>query len=167
MPRVDRVPVPARAHELAALDRVDYADCFSVAVARRHTPEEWIRAAGEVMPNIFSVARIAHHALGLRLGPADSPDHVIGWNVLLSDPDEAVLGTSGRLGEPRIVGFTPPGRVVLATLINLNGLTGRSLWAAAAPLHRAIARYALTTVSTLAPDADTSAAAGDSSSEQP
>ena len=151
MARVDRVPVPARAHELAALDRVDYADCFAVAVSTRRSPEAWIRLAAEAMPTLFSAVRIAHRALGLRLAPADSPHHVIGWDVVRSDPDEAVLSIAGLLGKPRIVGFTPPGEVVLATLIEFNGIPGRALWAAAAPVHRAVARCVLSELAMLTP----------------
>jgi hypothetical protein len=151
MTRVEQVTVPARARELAALDRVDYADCFAVAVSAGRTPEEWIRLAVDAMPALFFAARGAHRALGLRLAPADSPQHVIGWDILRSDPDEAVLGNTGLLGTPRIVGLTPPGRVVLATLIMFNGITGRMLWAAAAPVHRAVARHALRAVPALTP----------------
>ncbi len=152
MTQVNRLPVPARARELAALDRVDYADCFTVAVSTRRTPEEWLRLAAEAMPTLFSAVRVAHRVLGLRLAPADSPEHVIGWDVLRSSPDEAVLGNAGLLGQPRIVGFTPPGEVVVATLIKFNGMIGRAVWAAAAPVHRAAARHALSELATLTPE---------------
>lgn len=149
MARVHQVTVPARAREVAALDRVDYADCFVVAVSEDRTPEEWLRMAADAMPTLFSAVRIAHRALGLRLAAADTLQHVIGWDILRSEPDDAVLGNTGVLGRPRIVGLTQPGRVYLATLIEFNGAIGRLLWVAAAPVHRAVARYALNALPTL------------------
>lgn len=152
MAQAQRATIPIRARELAALERVDYADCFTVAVSATRTPEEWLRLVVEAMPALFVAVRAAHRALGLRLAPADSPEHIIGWEVVRSDPDTAVLGNAGWLGTPRIVGLTPPGQVVLATLIEFNGITGRALWAAAAPVHRAVARYCLSALPSLTPE---------------
>jgi hypothetical protein len=141
--RVEQLPVPPQAHELAGLERIDYADCFAVAVTAQRSPEEWLRAAVEAMPALFRGVRIAHRALGLRLAAADAPGHVIGWEVLRSEPDVAMLGNVGVLGKARIIGLTEPGRVLLATLIEMNGTVGGALWAVAAPAHRAVARRAL------------------------
>lgn len=79
--------------------------------------------------------------LGLRVVGA-SPDRPLGWDVLRSTGDEAVLGNRGVLGTARIVASSTPDRVVLTTLIHL-GPAGRPLWAVAAPVHRAVARQAL------------------------
>jgi hypothetical protein len=152
MTRAQRATVPIRARELAALDQVDYADCFTVAVSTTRTSEEWLRLVVGAMPALFVAVRAAHRALGLRLAPADSPEHIIGWEVLRSDLDECVLGNAGWLGAARIVGLTPPGQVVLATLIEFNGITGRALWTAAAPVHRAVARYCLNALPSLTPE---------------
>jgi hypothetical protein len=72
-----------------------------------------------------------------------------GAAVLRSDPDECVLGNAGWLGTPKIVGLTSPAQVVLATLI---GFTGQALRAAAAPVHRAVARYCLSAPASLTPE---------------
>jgi hypothetical protein len=143
MSRVDRVDVPNRARELAGLDNVDYCDCFSVRVSSVRRPEDWIRLAVDAMPKLFSAVRVAHRTLGLPLAPASSADHVIGWEIQSSDADSAVLGNAGVLGVGRIVGISSPDTVQLATLLTLNGWKGRALWAVAAPVHRAVARYAL------------------------
>jgi hypothetical protein len=140
---VDQVSVPDRARQLAGLDRVDYADCFAVSVSSIRPPEEWIRLAVDAMPKLFLAVRAAHRTLGLPLAPANSADHVIGWDILRSEADSAVLGNAGVLGVARIIGITSPGIVHLATLLTLNGWRGRVLWAVAAPVHRAVARYAL------------------------
>jgi Protein of unknown function (DUF2867) len=143
--------IPSRAIELAGLQRVDYADAFAADVGTRRTPEEWIRLSAAALPLLFSAVRLAHRALGLPLAPPDSPDHPIGWNILRSDSEEAVLGNDGVFGTPRIVALTPPGQVVIATLIQLNGIRGRAIWAPVAPMHRAVARYILNKIPTLAP----------------
>jgi hypothetical protein len=142
--QVAQVPVPLRARELAGLERVDYADAFAVDVPVRRTPEEWLRLSVTASPALFNAVRLVHRALGLHLAQADSPGHMIGWDVLRNDSEEAVLGNGGGiLGTPRIVCLTPPGQVMVATLIQLNGIGGRAIWAATAPLHRAVARYVL------------------------
>ncbi len=147
---VDQVAVPERARELAGLERVDYADAFTVAVSPHRPPEEWIRLAAAGMPALFAGVRAAHRLLGLRLAPANAPDHVIGWDILCADRDEVVLGNAGALGTARIVGLAPSGQFLVATLITLNALSGRALWAVAAPGHRAVARRVLRALPMLA-----------------
>jgi Protein of unknown function (DUF2867) len=143
MTRVDQVSVPQRARQLAGLDRVDYADCFAVSVSSVRPPEEWIRMTVDAMPKLFLAVRAAHRTLGLPLAPANSADHLIGWDILRSEADNVVLGNAGVLGVGRIIGITSPDTVQLATLLTLNGWRGRALWAVAAPVHRVVARYAL------------------------
>ena len=150
MSLVKQVPVPSRATELAGLARVDYADAFTVPIATELPPEEWIRRLTDRMPGLFAVVRVAHRMLGLKLEPADGQDHLIGWDILRSTDNEAVLGTSGALGVPRIVGLTSPGHVVVSTLITLKNLRARAIWYIFAPLHRSVARSALATLSVMA-----------------
>ena len=149
MSLVKQVPVPSRAAELAGLSRVDYADAFTVPVATDRPPEEWVRRLTVRMPGLFAVVRVAHRTLGLKLEPADGPDHVIGWDILRSTDAEAVLGTSGALGVPRIVGISSHGRVVISTLITLKDFRSRAIWRIFAPLHRAVARRALIELSAM------------------
>lgn len=149
MSLVKQALVPSRATELAGLSRVDYADAFTVRVATDRPPEEWVRRLTDRMPDLFAVVRVAHRALGLKLEPADGPAHLIGWDILRSTDTEAVLGTSGALGVPRIVGLTSHGHVVIATLITLKNRRARAIWSIFAPLHRSVARRALTTLSAM------------------
>jgi hypothetical protein len=143
MVRVAQVPVPPRACELAGLNSVDYADAFAVEVPSQRSPVQWIQVAAAASPRLFSAVRVAHRALGLRLAPADSAEHLIGWEVLRDDHDVAVLGNAGLLVTARIVGLTPGDRVMIVSLIQFNGMLGRALWAATAPVHRAVARRAI------------------------
>jgi hypothetical protein len=139
---VEQIPVPDRARQLANLDRIDYADAFTAATSIRRTPEAWVRSVEESRPLLIAaVRRIHHRVLGLRLGPPGSPGHVFGWEILENRPDEAVLGVSGGLITPRMVGLITPGKVVLATLLRYEHPSARPVWAAIAPVHRTIARY--------------------------
>jgi hypothetical protein len=112
MARVEQVAIPERARELAGLDRVDYADAFTVAVSAHRSPGDWIRLAAADMPVLFAAVHAVHRLLGLRLASADSPDDVIGWDTLRTDEAEVVLGSAGVLGTARIVGLTAPERLV-------------------------------------------------------
>ncbi len=143
MGQVAQVPVPQRGRELAGLTRVDYADAFAVDVPIRSSPAQWMRAAAATSPRLFSAVRVAHHALGLRLAPADSAGHPLGWDVLRDDDDAMVLGAAGLLGTARIVCLTPAGQVMIVSLVEFNGALGPTIWAATAPVHRAVARRAL------------------------
>jgi hypothetical protein len=139
-----KIPVPAHVAALRLLDRVDYQDAFSLETPVVRTPEEWTRLVLDRAPNVLrSFVRYAHLALGLRLAPRGSPDHLWGWAVLQSGPDAFVLGAGGGLGTPRIVVLTPPGGVVFATILRFSGLRARVVWAGVAPIHRAVARYLL------------------------
>jgi hypothetical protein len=139
-----RVSMPARVAALKLLDRVDYQDAFSLETTVVRTPEEWTRLVLDSAPNVLrSFVRYAHLALGLRLGPRGSPDHLWGWTVLQSGPEAFVLGADGGLGTPRIVVLTPPGGLVFATILRFSGFRARLVWAGVAPIHRAVARSLL------------------------
>lgn len=140
----EQIAVPARARELAGLARVDYADAFTAPTTARRTPEAWVRSVTDSAPTLMGLVRhIQDHALGLRLAPAGSPRHVIGWDILHSEADECVLGVDGGIGTARIVGLTSPGQIVVATLLRYEHVRARPIWAVVAPVHRAVARYLL------------------------
>jgi hypothetical protein len=146
--------VPARARELAGLDRVDYADAFAVQTAATRTPTQWVRSVEETAPTLMRLVRLVHHGLGLRLAPLGSAGHVFGWEVVDSSHDEAVLSVEGRIVTPRIVALTSPGKVVIATLLRFEHVTARPIWASVAPVHRAVARYLLDRVTSSAAAAE-------------
>ncbi|MGH3714373.1 MAG: hypothetical protein ACRDT4_13060 [Micromonosporaceae bacterium] len=139
-----RVPVPAHIAALNLLDRVDYEDAFTVRSSVPQSAEQWARLALEgAPPALRGFILGAHRALGLRLASPKSPDHVLGWEILQSEPDLLLLGTEGHILTPRIVLSTPPGRVVAATLIRFDRVGARAVWAVVAPIHRGVARYLL------------------------
>jgi hypothetical protein len=140
-----KIPVPTHVEEMNLLDRVDYQDAFSVQTETRHTPEEWGRLAlvQHAPPALRRIIRAVHHAIGLRLAPSGSGDHVAGWEILQNEPEYVVLGVEGRVLTPRIIVSTPPGSFVVSTLIRFDHVSARAAWTFVAPIHRAVARFLL------------------------
>jgi len=78
-------------------------------------------------------------ALGLRLGPAESGRHVLGWEVRRSDPDLALLGLGSRIGMPAELLVERRGdRLLFATLVQRRTPLARVMWLGVGPRHRQI-----------------------------
>jgi hypothetical protein len=80
--------------------------------------------------------------LGLQLVRADAA-HPLGWSIVHEDEHAIVLAAEGPGGAARIVGTTPPGRLVVSTRARFDRFGSRTAWRVAAPVHRRIARYLL------------------------
>jgi hypothetical protein len=123
----------------------DYTDVFEVAIPRgdSRTAEQMFRDALGDEPGAGGgiLLGIHRHVLRFDLGPHSSPDHVIGWAIVRSDPDEIVLTTSGPLmrGEltlRRLDGW----RATLTTRVHYrHKIAARTVWAMVGPLHRVVA----------------------------
>lgn len=150
MSHVSQMPVPDRAYELARLDRVDLRRLFRGRPQLEQTPLQWIRAALDASPGLFRAVHFFQRAvLGLNLAPFGDPDHPLGWDVLLDNGTEAMAGSNGPFGHGRIIALTQPGMVVVATVVELGGVRGRSTWMFGQFAHRAVARHALATIGKL------------------
>jgi Protein of unknown function (DUF2867) len=123
----------------------DYADVFEVPILRgdERTAEQALRDAVGDKPGAGGtlVFWIHRHVLRFRLGPYSSPEYVIGWRIMRSDPDEIVLATGGPLMRGQLTLRRQDGqRVVLATRLQYcRKNAGRMVWAMVGPLHRAVA----------------------------
>ena len=123
----------------------DYADAFEVHLVASdgRSPEQFARDALEGAPR--SVGRFisfVHRRLArFRLGPVPSPDHIAGWAIVVSEPDEVRLEAASPLLRAVIVGRRPfPTRAVVTTcLFYRRAPLARLIWTAVGPLHRAIA----------------------------
>src|SRR5260221_4627968 len=84
------VSEPARSRLPAA----DYGDAFRIAADEYHSAERWARRALEsgspLVRRLFALA-VWQGALGLRLGPSNSADHVAGWAIVENEPGIIVL----------------------------------------------------------------------------
>ena len=140
--RVRQTALPAATRELSTLTRIDYEDAFlvDIGLARDRTAEQWAREVLEGAP--ASTRRALSRGwsgLGLRLGPARSDRHVLGWEIRRSDPDVVLLGARGRLGLSGELIFQRSAHALLyATVVQLDNRVARGLWAAIESRHRRV-----------------------------
>jgi Protein of unknown function (DUF2867) len=124
------------------LDAIEYVDGDP-----DRTAEDWARAVFEGAPRPVGAVLWLGWRLGLRLrlGPYRAPGHVLGWPVLESGPDRAVLGVeSAVLGPCRLVFEVDPGRALVTTAIRFEHRLSRPVWTVVAPVHRLITRLLVT-----------------------
>lgn len=124
------------------LDAIEYIDGDP-----DRTAEDWARATFEGAPRPVGTVLWLGWRLGLRLrlGPYRAPGHVLGWPVLESGPDRAVLGVeSAVLGPCRLVFEVDPGRALVTTAIRFEHRLSRPVWTVVAPVHRLITRLLVT-----------------------
>ncbi|WP_369830564.1 DUF2867 domain-containing protein [Mycobacterium sp. 1245111.1] len=120
-------------------------DVFEVPTrpADSRTAEQALRDALGQNPRALGavVLWIHRHVLGFRLGPASSPEHLIGWSIMRSDADEVVLAANGPLMHGEMDLRRQDGRrAVLTTRLHYRRrLAARAVWLAVGPLHRVIA----------------------------
>jgi len=140
---VRQVAVPPAARRLSALERIDYEDGFSVATgpaAAERTAEEWARAILEDAPAATRRAlRAGWQSLGLRIGPADDEERVLGWEVRQSTPDVVLLGAGSHLGLAGELLLQRRARTLFfATFVRLDNPAARAVWAGVIPVHQQI-----------------------------
>jgi hypothetical protein len=130
--------------------RYDYADAFELRSPEPdpRTAEQFARDALENAPGpVRGIVRLVHrHVLRFTLAPSSSPQHILGWTILASEPDLIQLqAVSPLLGRGVLVGRrVEPTRMVLTTYIfYTRPAAGRAVWAVVGPLHRAVAPYLL------------------------
>lgn len=134
--------LPAGARALSTLTRIDYEDAFLVdtGLAQDRTAEQWAREILEGAPVRTRTALTRGWSrLGLRLGPADSDRHVLGWEIRHSAPDFVLLGACGRLGlSGELLFLRRPDSLLYATVVQLQNRVARGLWAAIVSQHRRV-----------------------------
>jgi hypothetical protein len=101
------------------------------------TAEEWLR-------DMFEEARPALRrfiltgwvgVLRLRLGPRPAPNHVIGWQILSSTPEQIVIGVESPLVSAHQVLRIQNGKIVHVTIVRFERSGAGLIWGAAAPIH--------------------------------
>lgn len=121
----------------------DYTDVFEVPIPHgdTRTAERMFRDALRGQPGGGIVLWIHRHVLRFRLGPLSSPDHVIGWPIMHSDPDAIVLTTNGPLMRGELTLRREDGRrATLTTRVHYHrNVAARTVWAVVGPLHRVVA----------------------------
>lgn len=121
----------------------DYTDVFEVPIPHgdARTAEQMFRDALRDGRGGSIVLWIHRHVLRFRLGPLSSPDHLIGWPIVHSDPDELALTTDGSLMRGELTLRREDGRrATLTTRVHYHRKgAARLVWALVGPLHRVVA----------------------------
>jgi hypothetical protein len=142
--RARRRAVPA-AEPAIAPAKADYADSFEITVSEDdfRTPEQLFRAALAQARWMRRLVPVVHrYLLGFRLGPASSPEHLLGWRIGVSTPDVIALEAVSPLARGVIVGRKSSGAVSFTTyLYYARAVVAAIIWALVAPLHRAVALH--------------------------
>lgn len=81
--------------------------------------------------------------LRLRLGPRDSPDHILGWRVIHRDEQKVLC----RLDSPLLTAENTfqlvDGTLVWSTFVSYRRRGVRYIWIPAALIHRVLVRISL------------------------
>ncbi|WP_020501552.1 hypothetical protein [Sciscionella marina] len=134
---VRRIEVPERLGALAALPGCDYTVAFAARSAEQRSPEQWARAVFEGgSPVMRTFLRTGWSlALGFRLGPNGSPQHVLGWRLVSADDTAAVVEQESPLMLARNV-FWPDGdRIVWGTFVRYRNGAARLIWPPVSLVH--------------------------------
>ena len=81
--------------------------------------------------------------LGLRLGPRNSPDHILGWRIVERRPDETVCQLRSWFLDAYNTFRLDGGQLVWSTLVVYERPLARLVWPPASLLHRPLVRIAL------------------------
>jgi hypothetical protein len=140
--RASRAPVPA----LPGL--ADYSVAFTLPVqgADAHDARTWARAVFAGAPAPLRPVLILgwRVGLGLRLGPARSAEHVLGWRVVENRPELVVLTAASPLVEATNIALVDRSGLTWTTAVRYRRAAGRFVWGAAAPVHEQTLPHLLT-----------------------
>jgi hypothetical protein len=136
---------PVEDEPLAAeLRGYDYADSFEIQLPEPddHTAEEWMRCALENAPlaTRLTISNAWRHALRFELAPESSPDHILGAEIVTSEPDLIHVAVGGPLLRGVLLGRRPdPTSVSVTTLLFYEqSRLAQAAWVVVGQAHRLI-----------------------------
>ena len=139
-------PVPLSSDRLGGRTP-DFACAVEMAPAPGLDPYSlrWARAAWEGSPAALRWFLVAgwRFVLGLRLGPLDSPGHVLGWSIEQADPDETICHQASWFLEAYNAFRVSAGGVTWTTTVLYRHPMARVIWPPVSLLHRPLVRLCL------------------------
>lgn len=147
--RVRRVEVPQPIAASFARSTANYAAAFALATeaAGTKTSLQWAREVFEGAPAALRWCIVFgwRRALGLKLGPRPSDDHVLGWAVAQGDlvPGSTALLAESRFLRAHNIVTVEPSTITWVTLVHYSHWVARPLWAMARPIHHLTIRSLL------------------------
>jgi hypothetical protein len=133
--------VPESVRALTTLAEPDYVDLFTAdaPMATSTSAEDWARAVLERAPVSRRHARRFWRALGLRLGPPHSPDHVQGWKIAARGDNWVRIETGSWYMTAQAVCLVEDDRVSLSLSLRYDRRVAALVWAfVAGPHQRAV-----------------------------
>ncbi|MDA3648867.1 hypothetical protein LZ318_06255 [Saccharopolyspora indica] len=126
------VAVPPDLRTFSELARIDYENAVlaEFSAAGNRSAEQWVRAILEQAPAELRRALLSGWSgMGLRLGPLDDAQHVLGWLIQRSTPDEVVLSTSSEAGlHGELFVRRRPDSLLYGSFIQLDTGAVRDMW---------------------------------------
>lgn len=119
----------------------DYADAFTVETGPRMSASEWATAclSGAGAGRGAFATLVWHGLLGFDLAPMGEPGTLVGWRIRSDGEDLFELETDGRLMAGRMRFEVTSTEVTWTTMLRFHRAAAGRIWAAAGPVHRALA----------------------------
>jgi hypothetical protein len=119
---------------------LNYKDMFEVSIpdTDTRTAEQWVRAIFEDAPRPVRWFLLLgwRGVLGLPLGPRTSPDHILGWPIVIREPDAVRLELHSALLKSQLELHLSGASAVWSTCVYYTRPLARPLWAAVGVIHR-------------------------------
>ena len=120
---------------ISSLERIDYADRYTLVTDVHATPERWARAMFGDVPSAAE-RFIWRGLLGLRLDRRRSPDTVGGWRVGGRGADWIRLEATSWFLRGNLLVRTAGDRVTWTTCLHHRRAWGRVVWPPLSVVHR-------------------------------
>jgi hypothetical protein len=126
-------------NNVAGYNYSDFFEATAVAGDDR-SPEEWARAVFEDAPWLVRWFLLAGWGLvlGLRLGPRPSPGHVLGWEIVQTEPNSVMLELQSWVLTARLVFRAEQANVMQATFVRYEQGIARIIWPPVSIVHRQV-----------------------------
>ena len=145
--RAPVVRVAPVASEVFDSESADYADGFAIDTPdpNPRSTEQWARASLEQAPVALRWLIVAgwRFVLRLRLGPRQSPDHILGWKIIRRQPEATVLELRSSFLTAHLVFRRAETRLSWSTFVRYDRRTAAFVWPPVSLLHRRIVPLAL------------------------
>jgi hypothetical protein len=117
----------------------DYNDSFVAEIDPEDdlSPEQLARAVFEGAPRpvrLFLVLGF-RYGLGLKFGPRDSPEHVLGWAIIDREPDWITIESRSWMLTSRLVFRTEESQVSVSTFVRYDSPIAKVIWPPVSLLH--------------------------------
>jgi Protein of unknown function (DUF2867) len=130
---------------LAAADYISTFEIRGIDAGAR-SPEQWARSVFEGAPRVVRGFLLLGWKLllRLRLGPRNSPAHVLGWEITARTPRTITLqARSAMVAAHKVLDVHDDGLAV-TTAVRYERRRARLVWSAIAPIHHRVEPWLIT-----------------------